>query len=329
MDNLENDYEEKDTNVSRFVNCVNRDADVIKNIYKGESKQNKLALLHLNIRSLKNKENFESIINFLTVLQVEFDIIAVTETWFMSLEEANFFSIDNYVAEHFIRGSRGGGVTLFIHNSCEYVRKNIDIVNAESVFVEIRRSDVRGKILVGGIYKPPNMNNDNIQEFTNSIHLLLNQYVSKKCILLGDLNIDLTKQEGMDFSNELSSMGLISCIDIPTRVTPLSSSVIDHIFTNIMDQFIESGTIDVDISDHKATFVIFENLMIKFKHINDGDYFNFKNYNYDDFEKNLKKTDWNKISRMTDPNAAYSEFCQIFYNLSKCFICAKKKIKEN
>ena len=122
-------------------------------------------------------------------------------------------------------------------------------------------------------------------------------------------------------------------LNIPTRVTTHSNTVIDHIFTNILDKFIESGTIDVDISDHKATFVFFENLKLKFKYIHDSHYFNFRKYRYEEFEHKLKEVDWSKITENTEPNPAYDEFCKVFYGLSKCYVDEKsnskaKKIKK-
>ena len=264
---------------------------------------------------------------------MEFDVIAVTETWIDNLEEAKFLNIENYFAEHFIRSSKGGGVTLYINKSCEYVRKNVHVVNAESLFVELKRSDIQGKLMIGCIYRPPNMCKNVIREFTESVQVMLNQNVNRKYILLGDMNIDLLQKDGVDFSNEMCSMGLILCINIPTRVTTHSNNVIDHIFTNILDKFIESGTIDVDISDHKATFVFFENLKLKFKYIHDSHYFNFRKYRYEEFEHKLKEVDWSKITENTEPNPAYDEFCKVFYGLSKCYVDEKsnskaKKIKK-
>ena len=78
---------------------------------------------------------------------MEFDVIAVTETWIDNLEEAIFLNIENYFAEHFIRSSKGGGVTLYINKSCEYVRKNVHVVNAESLFVELKRNLMPFRIL--------------------------------------------------------------------------------------------------------------------------------------------------------------------------------------
>ena len=185
------------------------------------------------------------------------------------------------------------------------------------ISLPIKRSDIQGKFMIGCIYRPPNMCKNVIREFTESVKVMLNQNGNRKYILLRDMDIDLLQKDGVDFSNEMCSMGLISCINIPTRITTHSNTVIDHIFTNILDKFIESGTIDVDISDHKATFVIFESLKLKFKYIHDSHYFNFRKYRYEEFEHKLKEVDWSKITENTEPNPANDEFCKVFYGLSK------------
>ena len=46
-------------------------------------------------------------------------------------------------------------------------------------------------------------------------------------------------------------------IEVPTRVNNLSSSLIDHVYTNFSSKCVHSGTIDTDMSDHFPIYAIF------------------------------------------------------------------------
>jgi len=102
------------------------DIDPNKNVYNNISKckyytdlqlnegiggVNGLSFIHFNARSLKT--NFHKIKGYILELNINFDIIAITETWI----EPNLisdFNINNYDAFHITRGTRrGGGVAIY------------------------------------------------------------------------------------------------------------------------------------------------------------------------------------------------------------------------
>ena len=81
--------------------------------------------------------------------------------------------------------------------------------------------------------------------------------------MCGDINIDLMKHDthaGTDnFINNLFSFGMIPLIKKPSRITSYSSTLIDNIFTNQMNQKIESGLLISDVTDHLPIFCIVSN----------------------------------------------------------------------
>ena len=79
---------------------------------------NKLSIIHLNVRSILNNEKFESFQTFLHSAGINWDIVCVSETWLNSDIE-NMRTIPGYTAFfESRRGKAGGGVAIYVRNSC-------------------------------------------------------------------------------------------------------------------------------------------------------------------------------------------------------------------
>ena len=93
----------------------------------------------------------------------------------------------------------------------------------------------------------------------------------KHYFVFGDININTktTNLNSSNFINMLSSNCSTSIIDIPTRVTCISSTVLDHIITNENRCVIRPIVIDHSITDHFPIMAIIDKkLAIKMLHIN-------------------------------------------------------------
>ena len=80
---------------------------------------------------------------------------------------------------------------------------------------------------------------------------------------MGDFNIDLLKvnihAKTNEFVNDVISQGFLPKITRPTRITPHSATLIDHIYSNDnrpTSQNSTSGIIITDVADHFGTFHI-------------------------------------------------------------------------
>ena len=97
------------------------------------SDNNNLSILHLNIRSVPL--HFSEFLCFLDTLDIEFKIIALSETG-INIHHAVYNITHNLEMDH-RHTRRGGGVSLYIHNILQYkIRKDLvigDVVN--SVFI--------------------------------------------------------------------------------------------------------------------------------------------------------------------------------------------------
>ena len=71
----------------------------------------------------------------------------------------------------------------------------------------------------------------------------------KECYLSGDFNIDLLKYDvsnkHRDFHNMVTSFGYLPYIIHPTRITENTSTVIDNIYSNNLEDLIISGLVQL------------------------------------------------------------------------------------
>ena len=82
--------------------------------------------------------------------------------------------------------------------------------------------------------------------------------------LLGDFNVNLLNYNEHNQTNELldslASNSFIPLILRPTRITSHSNTLIDNIFSNVIDPDIISGNLTATISDHLSQFSIIPNM---------------------------------------------------------------------
>ena len=83
---------------------------------------------------------------------------------------------------------------------------------------------------------------------------------NKKFLIFGDLNLNTTgcnqHPHAKDYLNILSSNAAFPLITKPTRITSTSSTLLDHIITNIIQNILLLGILRSDLSDHFPTFCL-------------------------------------------------------------------------
>lgn len=163
------------------------------------------------------------------------------------------------------QGRPGGGVCLYVKshflvNICENVIIEDD--QSDSLFAEVKSQNCKN-IIVGIIYRPPGSDLDMFKTKLEKLLYRLNK-TTKTCFILGDCNIDLGKEDTIskDFVNILQSSFFFPTINTFTRVTESSKTIIDNIFTNAHNAFLDPGVILSDVSDHYP-IVLFTDLIDK------------------------------------------------------------------
>ncbi len=295
---------------------------------------NNLTLLNANTRSLY--KNFDSLKDFLSEIDVDFNIIGIVETWFKD-QPHEYFYLNGYNLETCNRkDKKGGGVCLYIDENVVYhVRNDLNGVkhpaNTESLFIEVVNNKTQN-IVIGNIYRPPGQN---IADFNQYIDTLLNKitkHENKILYIMGDFNINLLNDDihspTSEFIDTLSSYSLYPSITRPTRITSTSATLIDNIFTNNFAKQ-TSGIILADISDHLPIFMSTD--LKGFRNDDrdiDIEVRDMKEKNVSLFKEKLCNVNWDDLCSSADVNVNYTVFVNTFQTLyDECI--PKKVIKKH
>lgn len=197
-----------------------------------------LSIFHFNVRSLN--KNCNELYTFLFSLDVNFDVLVISEIWSVNLELfRNAFPGNSFYYDAPGSGIVGG-VGVFVRNcySCNVIDTlkviNSDYNRVENIWIEISNST--SKYIIGAFYRHPN---HDIHDFTllleNSLCSVSRRDVP--CFVAGDFNIDLCNYKTHTATTEYVDMLLLNnflpMIIMPTRITGSSASIIDQLITYI------------------------------------------------------------------------------------------------
>ena len=266
--------------------------------------QNSVAISHVNIRSLnKNFENLKQL--YEDESESKFDIIGISETW--NVVNPDALKLSDYNLELKCRGNgKGGGVGAYIRSSINYTRINdFNTHCAESLWLRLNLNKI---LVIGIVYRKPS---SDIHEFMNEMNLILDKMKIDKysVVILGDFNVNLLSDDEKSCAllNMMECYGLHQLIEVPTRITKSSKTLIDHIYTNIHDYF-ETGCIEIDVSDHFPVYVLLKmvnNHVLQQKKIKCR---NYKHFQPENFCRDLQNANWQNVYETNDPNEAYRYF---------------------
>ena len=169
-------------------------------------------------------------------------------------------SLPGYQQERLGRTSSGGGVSIYIRDSIK-LRPDVPVDDLEIICIEVEPPKSK-PFLVLAWHRPPS---DPVASF-DKLEKALSYWTrkGKRLILLGDTNSDLTTRKAYqpidnDTRHVTSLYELLSfnqLIKEPTRVTLITSSIINHIATTCVRNIITSGVHDVSMSDHYKVYCI-------------------------------------------------------------------------
>lgn len=167
--------------------------------------------------------------------------------------------------------------------------------------------------------------------FTN----ILNSYTEQKTpvYIFGDFNLDALKyninNKVTEYIDHLFSHGFIQIVMRPTRCTPTTATLIDHVITNSRSTVFETIILVSQISDHFPILFFSKEPKSKNKP-SIITYQNFSKEAINGFKNNLKSINWNSLTALQNAQEQYDEFSDVFlslYNIS--FPLIKKTINRN
>ena len=284
-------------NSENLINCKYFDIADINNLEIINNSS--LSLFHLNIASLP--KHIHCLEELLASMKIDFDIIAISESRINKNNvSAHNIVLQNYSFDHCPTESTAGGTALFINNNLSFSpRHDLTIYKPfqlESNFIEIVNPK-RTNIIIGCIYRHPNMDLSDFIE--NYLSILLDKISkeNKTVYLLGDFNVDLLKYDQHNLTNDfldtLATNFFLPNIFLPTRIGNTSKTLIDNIFSNSLSNETVSGNISASISDHLPQFSIFPDIFTDYPSPKsnvverDWDNFNQQNFILDYFELDI------------------------------------------
>ena len=207
--------------------CNRFDIDQFNNLIN-QNKHN-FSIIHHNIRSFAcNHEEFSCLTEKVDPL---IDVYIFSE-----FTSVNCSSIDSFDGYHTVRKhSRGGGVLVSVKNffksyKLSKISKIYDTFEVCAVRVDISSEKT---VFIIAIYRPPNSNTTAFIDELGS-YISDNFKPSDHIIFAGDNNIDISPNSyvGHDLVNFYNSHSFNPLNTEVTRETEVSSTIIDHFWTN-------------------------------------------------------------------------------------------------
>ncbi|KAK9888907.1 hypothetical protein WA026_001128 [Henosepilachna vigintioctopunctata] len=273
---------------------------------------NNLRIFHINISSL-NKNGDELFVTLQQFTQ-KFDIIVLTETYFVDLEFVKFDDFEVLYNEG--RANKNDGVVVLVREGINYDYKIVNLNDGMKLLQEIL--NVEKKTLpISAVYR---LHGSCPYEFCEHLKSHLGTVNSDIQILIGDMNINLMDERSevvQYYLNVLTEMGYKSYINAFTRVERNSKSCIDHVFIKTRQKIedILCAVLEVKITDHFPTVAL-----IPFTQIQTLDSNKYKTIvQYDKIRTQLNLINWESIVKNENINEAIVDFIDT----------TKNKIMEN
>ena len=184
----------------------------------------------------------------------------------------------------------------------------------ECIWLEVK--PIKSKpFLVGQIYRPPSSGITWNEIFEEGIENVLKE--EKEMYLIGDINRDLLNcQIKKSWSDYIEPFGLTQLVSEATRVTSVSKTLIDHIYSNCPENVTSIDVPKIGLSDHFPIF--FTRKMHvqppKGKHYTIS-YRSFKNFDEAKFVNDLKNVPWDIIHIFDDTNDILATWSDLFLDV--------------
>ena len=267
-------------------------------------KKKGLHFVHININSLLPKIDE---LQYLTKLS-NASIVGIGEIKLDDSNSSTEIEIEGYDLLRLDRSRRGGGVACYIKKSLAYNCKEKFFKTTESIFIDIFLPKVK-PILAGILYRPADKNDFviNLEETFTGCGTLANQ----ECYLLGGFNINLLHngknifgkkeytsklkslpsltKEYLDFGYSFCLQKLIS---VSSRIKESTATLIDHVLTNSPHKIIQSGVIEMSLSDQELIYCTRKTTKLRSNKHHELNIPTMKNYTAENFIELLNKIDF-------------------------------------
>ena len=254
---------------------------------------------------------FDTLLTTVNESNLCFDVISLTETFLSEISPLSLYSLGGYSFYYKNRTQmRKGGLGIYVRNDISVTVEDTLGVwvegRFESFVVNVKKYDV--EILIAIIYRTPSSNpTETSQHFENLCQNLGS--CKKPCVLMGDFNhnlLELGNNMNAEFLTTMLSFSFFPSINIPTRITQHTATLIDNILISedICDRLKSSNVLIAPGSDHLLAFVTvsFSDLSSypNDQHKIEEKIFVFNEPNLNKLKDHLRKLEWSDfLSQMT------------------------------
>ena len=213
---------------------------------------------HLNVQGMQNK--IDQIDLLLNSSHNNMQVLGLSESKLNSYHMNALFEIKNYQMSRkdrtvsVQRPEQGGGLLVYAKDGINCKRRyDLECERIECVWLEIFPSNSKS-FLVGNIYKHPNETISWNEEFENLLDKVLE--CEKEICLLGDFNRDLMQNNiKKSWLEYMETFGLYQFVNVLTRITDQSATLIDHVYSNTHSNFLMTTVPCIGLSDHFPIFI--------------------------------------------------------------------------
>lgn len=249
-----------------------------------------LSVIHLNIRSIRNK------LNYIKDSLLDFNILCFTETHLNHAILNEDLFLEGFQPIKFrkdVSAHSAGLLTYVSEGLIAAHRPDLEVDLDESLWIEVRH---KGEpYLICNIYRPPSTP----ASFWQRLNIIIEKALesSKRLIIVGDLNEDQLNEHNRYLKDLININNLENIIKEPTRVTPLTATLLDVVIVSEDVDVLNSGTLQVDpsVSDHSAVY-----MFISFSYSHETSFkrevWNYKMGDYEKLNDLISSTDWSFIN---------------------------------
>ena len=204
---------------------------------------NHLSIFHLNIQSIAPK---------MDIIRSEadaYDVLIFTENWLKPDISDTTIHIENFSQpfRNDIRNRLGGDVLAYVRETITCKRRHDLEINAlEAVWLELSVKST--KVLVAGIYRPPNSNSAYMDLIKESVDRAYNANIVD-IIIAGDFNLNMALNSDNKITELVNEFHLSQLITESTHFTEHSASTIDLVLVRNTTNILQSHVLDPFIPD--------------------------------------------------------------------------------
>ena len=198
---------------------------------------------------------------------------------------------------------------MYVKNSIKFKRRQ-DLENPllEIIVIEIFIKNAKS-ILLACYYRPPEGSKYLQSNYNESFNEHLENFShNKEVLLMGDFNVNYnSNSDNKEFKSIITANDFRQIVTEPNRVTDISPSLIELVFTNCQVNIIHTNVIISSLSDHNMIGTV-----RKINHLKHSSRTikcrNHAKYDHQKFRNDVSEIDWSLVYSSSDVNVAVSHF---------------------